>query len=95
MADHDANQSHEEKVSLTIVVNGQPTEIDANPEQPLGSIVGRALGQTGNAGQPPDNWELRDKGGALLDLSARIGSFGFANGTTLFLNLKAGIGGDR
>lgn len=52
MADH--------KKALTIVVNGQPVEIEANENAPLRSLVGRALELSGNVGQPPENWELRD-----------------------------------
>jgi hypothetical protein len=80
-------------IELVIVVNGQPTPLSANPNQPLQSLIGRALAESGNTGQPPENWELRDEAGNLLDLSAKIGSFGFASGTKLFLNLKAGVGG--
>lgn len=81
------------KVSLTIVVNGQPTTVDANRNAPLRTVIPQALSQTGNVGQPPENWELRDQAGNLLDVEAKIGSFGFADGTRLYLNLKAGIGG--
>lgn len=80
-------------IELTIIVNGQPLQMSANPNQPLHSLIGRALAETGNTGQPPDNWELRDETGTLLDLSAKIASFGFAPGTKLFLSLKAGVGG--
>jgi hypothetical protein len=51
------------------------------------------LEQTGNTGQPPDNWELRDAQGTLLDTSHKIASFHFPSGVRLFLNLKAGVGG--
>jgi Protein of Unknown function (DUF2604) len=80
-------------IELVIVVNGQPTPVSANPNQPLNSLIGRALEQSGNAGQPPENWEFRDQTGNLLDVSRKIGSFGFTPGTKLFLNLKAGVGG--
>lgn len=80
-------------IELVIVVNGQPTPLSASPNQPLHSLIARALAGSGNAGQPPENWELRDEPGNLLDSSAKIGSFGFAPGTKLFLNLKAGVGG--
>jgi Protein of Unknown function (DUF2604) len=80
-------------IDLVIVVNGQPIPLSANPNQPLQSLIGRALAESGNAGQPPQNWELRDESGNLLDVSAKIATFGFAPGTRLFLNLKAGVGG--
>ena len=81
------------KLELAVIVNGQPTLIEANPNAPLHSIIGKALEQTGNAGQPAENWEFRDAGGTLLDDSKKIGSFDFPPDVKLFLNLKAGIGG--
>ncbi len=83
------------KLTLTIVVNGQPTSLEANEEEPLGALIPRALEQTGNTGQPPDQWELRDAAGEVLDPRRKVESYGFAPGTTLFLNLRAGIGGHR
>ncbi|MGH9511439.1 MAG: DUF2604 domain-containing protein [Terriglobales bacterium] len=83
----------ENEVDLTIVVNGQPTVVRANKNAPLRTVIPRALEQTGNAGQPPDNWELRDAAGALLSLDQKIVDFRFPPDVRLFLNLKAGVGG--
>ena len=80
------------RLDITVIVNGQPTAIRANPNAPLRSIVERALDQTNTTGQPPENWELRYNG-AVLDLAAKIATFGFPANAELFLNLKAGIGG--
>jgi hypothetical protein len=84
---------HPHEIELTIVVSGQPTTVSANPEAPLYTVVPTALSQTGNVGQPPENWELRDVAGTLLDTSREISSFHFKEDTRLMLNLKAGIGG--
>jgi hypothetical protein len=81
------------EIDLTIVVNGQPTVVRANKNAPLRTVIPRALEQTGNAGQPVDNWELRDSAGALLNLDQKIGDFHFPPNVRLFLNLKAGVGG--
>ena len=81
------------KISITVVVNGQPTVIDAPEDVPLGAIVPDALRQTGNSGQPPENWEFRDVDGNLLDLDKKIEDYGFSSKVRLFLNLKAGVGG--
>lgn len=81
------------KIDLEIVVNGQPTVVSANINAPLHTVIPHALGQTGNAGQPPENWEIRDAGGALLALDEKIKTFQFPESTRLFLNLKAGVGG--
>jgi hypothetical protein len=80
----------ENQVALTIVVNGQPTQVVASANAAVQSLIPRALQQTGNAGQPPENWELRSASGQPIDLTQKVGSVA---GQTLFLNLKAGIGG--
>lgn len=84
---------HVNEMDVTVVVNGQPTVVKANLNAPLYNIIPRALEQSGNAGQPPENWELRDAAGTLLDLSKKLEEFGFPANTTVFLNLKAGVGG--
>jgi len=81
------------KVTLTVVVNGSPTEVTANVNAPIHTIIPEALRETENTGQPPENWELRDEPGDLLDPQRKIEDFGFAPGTKLFLSLKAGVGG--
>ncbi len=81
------------ELDLNIVVNGQPVTVKANIQAPLLTVIERALAQTGNSGQPIGNWELRDAGGQVLDPTRKISEFNFAPGTTLFLNLKAGVGG--
>ena len=81
------------EIDLAIVVNGQPTVVRANRNAPLRTVIARALEQTGNAGQPPENWELRDAAGASLSLDQKIGDFNFPADVRLFLNLKAGVGG--
>ena len=45
------------KVSITVVVNGKPTDVEVLDTVPLGAIIPDALRQTGNSGQPPGNWE--------------------------------------
>lgn len=81
-------------ISLTVVVNGQPVELkNANPHEPLRAVANQALAQSGNSGQPLDGWELRDAAGNVLDFSKRIQDYALAAGVTLFLSLKAGVGG--
>ena len=45
-------------------------------------------------GSPSENWELRDAEGNLLDLDKKIEDYGFPEKVRLFLNLKAGVGGN-
>ena len=82
-----------EKTHFTIVVNGTPSEIEQNVHSPLSAIIERALAETGNVGQPAENWELRDEQGVLLEPGRKIESYGFVGAVTLFLSLKAGVGG--
>ena len=81
------------KFEITVVVNGQPTVVFAIDDKPLGDIVPDALRQTGNSGQPPEDWELRDAEGNLLDPEKNFGDYAFPEKARLFLNLKAGVGG--
>jgi hypothetical protein len=83
----------QDKLEIVIVVNGKPTEVEANPKAALQSVIEKALHQTGNSGQPPENWELRDAAGVLLDPTRKIEDFHFPDDVRLFLNLKAGVGG--
>lgn len=85
--------SDPKKAEITVVVNGKPTEVFAVKDQPLGDIIPDALHQTRNSGQPPENWELRDADGNLLDQNKNFGDYAFPEKVTLFLNLKAGVGG--
>lgn len=80
------------KQMLTVVVGGQPVAIEGNLQAPLHTVVPQALKASGNAGEPQD-WELRDTNGNLLDLDRKLKDFGFVAGVTLYLNRKAGIGG--
>lgn len=81
-------------IDLIVVVNGQPTTVRANPHAPLLTVIEKALTQTQNTGQPASNWEL-NYGGNILDPKDKIETFNFPEGATIFLNLKAGIGGAR
>lgn len=81
------------KITLTVVVNGQPTSVEANVNAPVHTVIPEALRETGNTGQPQENWELRDEAGQVLDLKRKIEDFNFSGGVKLFLSLKAGIGG--
>ena len=87
--------SEAKKVSITVIVNGQPTVVDVFDNDPLREIISPALHQTQNSGQPPGNWELRDSDGTLLnDLDKTVGDYGITSKDRLFLNLKAGVGGN-
>lgn len=81
------------KVQLTVIVNGQPATVAANLNAPLRTVIPLALDASGNAGQPAENWEIRDSAGVELDLGRKIEDFEFPADVRLFLNLMAGVGG--
>ena len=84
---------NEQKLSIIVVVNGQPVTVEGNVNAPLIPLIQHALNESGNSGQPAENWELRDAAGNVLDPARKLGDTGIAGGATLFLNLKAGVGG--
>lgn len=85
--------ANENKLELIVVVNGQPVTVEGNVHAPLRTVMEHALQQSGNSGQPLENWQLRDAGGQVFDASQKLEEFHFPPGTTLFLNLMAGVGG--
>ena len=81
------------QIEFTIIVNGHPVPIKVNVNKPMRVAVEKALKNSGNSGQPIDNWELRDASGQILDLGKEIEDFVLEKDTKLYLNLKAGVGG--
>jgi len=88
-------KENKNQITLTVIVNGKPTQVTANVHAPLHTIIPEALKQTGNVGQPPENWELKDEQGNPLDGNKKIEEFGFAIDAKIFLSLKAGVAGVR
>lgn len=86
-------EGHPNKIDIEIVVNGTPTTVEANVNAPLRTVIGKALEQTNNTGQPRENWDLKDESGNVLDLSKKVEEYNFPAGITLYLSLKAGVGG--
>jgi hypothetical protein len=80
--------------NLVVIVNGMPYEVKANVEAPVLVVIEKALEESGNKGQPPQNWELRDTAGNLLDPQKKLEDYHIADGAKLFLSLKAGVGGN-
>ncbi|WP_190242149.1 DUF2604 domain-containing protein [Bradyrhizobium algeriense] len=80
-------------VEITMVVNGQPVVIKAVEEQPLHVARQKALEETKNLAQPPENWEIKNEAGERLDPDKKLGEFEFGKEVTLFLSLKAGVAG--
>ncbi|WP_428274378.1 DUF2604 domain-containing protein [Candidatus Palauibacter sp.] len=78
---------------ITVVVNGKPEVIKVDLDEPIAEAVDTALDQSGNSGQPAEQWELRDETGQVLDLGKTVRELDIKEGAKLFLNLTAGVGG--
>ena len=83
----------DKQIEFTIVVNGQPVPIKIDQYAEVGEAVKQALENSGNSGQPIENWELRDASGHPIDTGLKIADSDIKEGAKLFLNLKAGVGG--
>jgi hypothetical protein len=87
------NHGNPNEVQLRVVVNGEAVTVTANRNSPLKTVIPEALHESQNQGQPPENWELKDADGNLLDPNRKIEDFQFADKATLYLSLRVGIGG--
>jgi hypothetical protein len=86
--------AHEDRhIDLVIVVSGQPLPLSVNTSERIEVVVRKALNDSGNHGQPPDDWELRREDGTLVEQQLTIRDAGLRDGMTLFLNPRAGAGG--
>lgn len=84
----------DKKVTLTIIVSGTPTTVEANPKQKLQVIAMKALENTNNTGRPLSDWDLKTRAGVLLEYENTVESYNLKDGDQLVLSLKAGVGGN-
>jgi len=79
---------------FAFAVNGQPTQVEADPETLLSAILATTLLQTANerwGGEAA--WEARNPRGELLDGSAKLGDLvPNERGIHAFIQLKPGWG---
>jgi len=87
------DDDHGRLVRITMVVNGQPVVVEADEKEKLAEVRQRALHETQNLAQPPENWEIKDEAGTVLDPEKRVSEYHFGKKVTLFLSLKAGVAG--
>ena len=83
----------DKQIEFTIIVNGQPVPVKIDQDSEFEEAVLQALKESGNSGQPIENWELRDSSGHIIDTGQKIYKLDMKEGAKLFLNLKAGVGG--
>ncbi|WP_316173356.1 MULTISPECIES: DUF2604 domain-containing protein [unclassified Bradyrhizobium] len=91
--DDDHGHHHGDLVKIIMVVNGQPVTIEAKEQEKLSEVRQQALTETQNLAQPPENWEIKNEAGTVLDPAKRVGDYHFGKEVTLFLSLKAGVAG--
>ena len=83
-----------EKLNLNFIVNGQSVSVEAESECDFQDAAVLALDKSGNSGQPVGNWELRDSAGSIIDMAETVVQSNPRCGETIYLNLKAGVGGN-
>jgi hypothetical protein len=81
------------KIKIIFIINGQDYPIEANVHAPLMEAVQRALAESNNTGRSPDEWEVRDASGVLLETNRTPKDLGLQDGVRLFLSLRVGAGG--
>ena len=81
---------------LVFIINGVDLSIDVNMDAPLIEAVQRVLEESNNTGRPPEEWEVRDVGGVLLEINRTPKELGLQEGARLFLSLRVGaVGADQ
>ncbi len=86
--------SNEKDVVLKISVSGTEISLEANPNQPLQSLVEKALKDAGQA-STPDQWAFyinKDNTMVAVDMAMKAGDAA-AQFAILYLNKKAGVTG--
>lgn len=81
------------RISVVVVVSGEDVAVTVNPHQKVAELVREALRESGNQGQPLENWVLKTADGSSIDFDQRVEDAGITEGMKLFLNPKAGEGG--
>ena len=85
----------DKKISLTVIVSGTGTVVEANPKQKIRVIAEKALQETGNTGRPLSDWTVKTRHGDVLDLDKTVEDYGFKDGDQIVMSLQAGVGGCR
>jgi hypothetical protein len=88
----DKEKNKEKKVAIEIIINGTSFGELSFPEGiSMNGLRAQALEKTNNTGQPPENWEVKDSDGNILDLNKHLCDYNELD--QLWFTLKAGIGG--
>ena len=87
------SKGQENRVMLTVVVSGTPTEVETNLNAPLSEVAKKAINQVGSKEKDLDKWKLTDSNKNELSFDQKVGEAGLQNGSTVFLDQRAGITG--
>ena len=89
------NPNNPNTLALVFIINGEDVWVKTNFHAPLRAARAKALEESGNTGRPPDEWEIRNEAGTLLDPAMTPEDLHLKDSTRLFLTLKVGAGGRR
>lgn len=81
------------KLDLVVVVSGEDVAVSVNPHQQVARLIEEALRESGNEGQPPEDWVLK-AGDTVISSNQTIEASGITAQTKLYLNPKRGEGGE-
>jgi Protein of Unknown function (DUF2604) len=88
-----SEQHPDNKINVIVVVSGVDQPVEVNPHQTVGHLAEEALKDSGNAGQPLENWEMKTAEGVIIPFESHIAEAGIGEGSKVYLTPKAGSGG--
>lgn len=83
----------EKKLTIIFIIGGEEVSVEANPNAPLQAARNKALEIAKETGREPDQWEIKDANGKVLDPAAKVKDLGLKDGVKLFLGPKVSGGG--
>jgi hypothetical protein len=85
--------SDKNKLTLIFIIGGIEVSVEANLNSPLQAARNKALEQAKETGREPDQWEIKDASGKVLDPKMKVKDLGLEDGVKLFLGPKVSGGG--
>jgi len=82
------------KLTIIFIIGGESIAVEANPHEPLHVARDHALKEGEHSGRAPDDWEIKDVNGNILDPTRKIEEFNFQRDTKLYMNQKVSGGGE-
>lgn len=76
---------------VLLIVAGEKIEMSAPSNYSMHAVKEKALTESKNTLRPPDDWQIRDVEGRLVDGGFRVDAF--PDGTKFFISLPVGWGG--